>query len=308
MEPITFDEVRCILNALSNLGNLSKENKANVAKITSWANNIHEECEEYKRNSVTKPSYTAIVKSRPPPAKVNEKTLVIKARQNCDPKTVANQVFEGVNIIRKTTPNIKINKIIRSKSGAIIKAPMETNIDEMISMFKEQDKLAKIATVYKPKFLDPLIILKNINKEQDVTKIPKDLCNINEQFAGLDSQIKVLFASKSNGPAHDVYLRVSPKVFQAFVNSKHIFLDYESIRWLKNVHVRQCQNCMCFNPDHQSKNCPNQQMCKLCGKTGPHKCDQIQKCGNCMNHQFHSKHSGHKPNSTECPLYEAQHK
>ena len=155
--------------------------------------------------------------------------------------------------------------------------------------------------------LDPSIVLKNVNKQQDLTKIAQNLCNINQQLAGCADQIKVLFATKSNGPTHNIYMRISPKVYKIFAESIQLFLNYEAIKWTRTIHVKQCQHCLMFNPNHRTKDCDKPKVCKTCGKCGPHDCDRIQKCGNCMNHPHHSKNCHHKPDNTECPIYAAQH-
>jgi len=307
-----------ILSNLANLGNTSAKNKSDLHKIIQWINVLNEQNMKLKSDlnkinkttSLKQVSYAQALNTPQTKQKeAPEQTLIIKAKPNANKDTVANIVFTSIDNIRKTKKNIKINKIIRSKTGAIIKTPTTTNIDELIEQFKAQDQLSAIAQVYKPKYLDPLIVLKSISKQQDITTISKDLCDINPQLDGLAKEIKVLFATKNTGPTHNIFIRASPKVYEIFSNNNNnLYLNYEAIRWSKTIHVKQCQNCMCFNPDHKTHECNKERMCKTCGIYGNHECTNIQKCGNCSKHPHHKDHCNHKPNNINCPLYAAQHK
>ena len=299
-----FIEATKALQEVAGLKNLSKTNIENLHKVINFINQQKKEIDELKKG---KRSYAQALKNKPEAAP--EHTIIIKAKQNKDVAAVANEVYESIKSIHKTTKNVMINKVIKSKTGAIIKTPQTTNIDELINFFKKQDKLKNSAQVYKPKYLDPLIILKNVQKIQDLVTIPTDLCQINPQLEGMERDIKVLFATKTTTQTHNVYLRVSPQVYQQFVKTNNnLFLNFESIKWSKTVHVRQCQNCLKFNPDHRTKDCTNDPKCKTCGKSGNHSCDNVQRCINCKDHPKFSDNCGHKPNDLQCPIYAREHK
>lgn len=198
-----------------------------------------------------------------------EHTIIFRSRDKIDPKDIPSKVFNAIDIMRKdkngSKKNIKINKVIRSKTGAILKIPNEENVDALIAYFKGLDSLNKCAEIYPPKMHDPVIVLKNINKIHYIKDIPKNLCDINQQLEGLDKEFTVLFAGKSHTDTHNVFMRVSPKVFQIFTKSNRLYLNYEAIKWQRNIYVKQCQNCFEFHPKHQSKTCTNEKICKTCG-------------------------------------------
>lgn len=232
-----------------------------------------------------------------------EKTTIITAKDGNSVESVQTEVFEKLRNNRlSNNKKFKINKIIKSKKGIIIKSPPTENIDELIEFFQKENFSEK-ANIFKPKLLDPVITLKKVSKLTDHTNISTILTKMNQELIGKEDQIKLLFAIKNNDSHHDLVLRISPDVYSILKKMKNIYTDYESIRFKDRFYVKQCQNCFAFNADHTTKNCPHPKMC-TCSTIGHHQCSNELKCPNCANHaRFKNKDLNHKPNSSICPLY-----
>lgn len=139
----------------------------------------------------------------------------------------------------------------------------------------------------------------------DHDNISQILCEMNPELEGCQDDIKLLFNNKTTTvPHHDLVLRVSPKVYNIIKKLNHVHTDLEVVQIRDRVLVRQCQKCFVFNPQHKLTECPNLLVCKTCGNTGPHQCDLIQRCHNCIKHpKYRTKDTNHLPNNKQCPIY-----
>ncbi|KAI2802372.1 hypothetical protein BLOT_009818 [Blomia tropicalis] len=240
--------------------------------------------------------------------KEEEKTLIIKAKSNNNTTSVQNSVLDTIKKLRTIHKNVKINNIVKTHTGVVIKTPKNEDIDSLIAEFAKGDYLSSNANIYKAKQLDPVIVLKKVNKITNPNDIPDIISNMNDTLNNMKEQIKTLFTIKSNTDSHDIVLRVSPNVYSLIKNLKHIYTDYQQVEWRNKILVRQCQKCYALNPNHNVNNCPNQTACNKCDKSGSHDCDNQQKCFNCTKHPYFKTTSvNHKPNNTDCPLYKRQH-
>lgn len=243
--------------------------------------------------------------------KLEESTIVIKAKSSTQVKESQNCVYDEVMDIRKKKKNVKINKIIRTRTGAIVKLPKSEDIDSLIKEFIKSDKLKNVSEVYKGKALSPTVVLKGVNKQTDYTKLPAILCQMNPSLAGKEAKIKVIrvlgYSGNSDSKeSNDVALRIESDVYQDFKKMKTVFTDIECVRWRDKIFVRQCQNCLRFNPNHIRKDCNKERHC-FCGQIGAHNCDHSLKCINCATHPKHKDGDHkHRPNTTDCPLYKQQ--
>lgn len=279
-----------------------KELKAKIESSSSSTQNQHPIIASYA---------DAIINKQPNINKgMKENTIVFKAKPQMDANDVQNTIIEAVQDLRNKQVKSKVNKIIRTKTGVIIKTPATENIDELIEKFQAMDKLSNISSIYKAKPLDPTIILNKVSKLTDLVKLPLTLCSLNSELSGMEEQIKVVSRfdriRNENQNFNDVIIRISPQVYQIFKKLKFIFIDYECITWRDKVLVKQCQNCFAFNPDHKSHECKKDKHC-FCGNIGKHNCSKNISCINCKNHSKYSHlPSNHKPNSPICPLYKTQ--
>lgn len=243
--------------------------------------------------------------------KIEENTIIIKSNSKPDTNNLQNTVFDEIKKMRTTKNNSKVNKIIRTKTGVIVKVPVEEDIDKLIEDFKKLDNINSKAQVFKAKPLDPTVILNRVSKMTDYASLPNTIALLNPELNNKQDEIRVISHSDRNrnnqNVSHtDVILRVSPDVYQIIKKSKHIFIDYECVTWRDKIMVKQCQNCFTFNPDHKKQECKHARHC-YCGKVGEHQCDKSTKCVNCSKHpNFANLPNNHKPNSSNCPLYKAQ--
>ena len=232
---------------------------------------------------------------------IDEKTIIITAKTDQSPANVLLQVNNTIKDIRNNDQPFKINKIIKSKSGVIMKFPSDENIDQLIEEFQKYDQLNEIATIYKPSPLDPTIVLKSISKITNITEIPTLLCKMNPQLVGCEKKIKVLFAMKSTSDVQDIVLRVCPKVYEIIMKTGQIYTDIQVANVRNKVLIRQCQSCFQF--DHSTRNCTNHKSCIICGAKGEHTCTKITRCSNCSSHPKYKENIDHLPNNRSCPIY-----
>lgn len=273
-------------NSFNNIPTMtsSKNAASSYAQVASGQEPLHQYIERKQQQNIT------------------ESTIIISAKDNHSPTDVVMNVNNGIKGFRDRNLKFKINKVIKSKRGTIIKLPKEENIDQLIEEFKKIDQINNSANIYVPTPRDPTIVLKSINKLTCLTDLPIILCSMNSQLSGFENKIKVLFAMKSNSSTHDVVLRVSPIVYETVKPLKRLYTDFQVTEIRDKVLVRQCQNCYLF--DHNSKNCSKPKVCNTCGKIGDHDCSLTVRCANCVNHpKFKFLSLNHKPNNKECPIY-----
>ncbi|UYV63886.1 hypothetical protein LAZ67_2005887 [Cordylochernes scorpioides] len=139
-------------------------------------------------------------------------TQVLSAEENSAPATVNNarmenvagpvsappaglkaqgEVNNGIEKMRNEISKVKINKIIKSKSGVILKVDSGENLNILIEEFKKIDEVNQKALIYAPKPLDPTIVLKSITKSTDIKELPSILCNMNPELEGREKKIKL---------------------------------------------------------------------------------------------------------------------
>ena len=270
-------------------------------------------CNTQTMNAIPQPvSYAAAVKLPVKTViekKIEEDTMIIKAASPAQVLEVQNLVFDGVKKMRSgKEKQIKINTIIRTKTGAVVKVPKEENLDDLISHFKAIDKLKANSTIYRRKDLQPTGVLKGVSKLTDYTELPSILCKMNRSLQGLQGDIKVIrvLGQNENQDTKDVAIRVGAEVYQRLKGLDRIFTDYNSVSFRDKIFVKQCQNCFHFNPNHSKQDCNKAKHC-FCGQTGDHACSKTLKCINCTSHpKYRGASNNHKPNSTDCPLYKQQ--
>lgn len=243
-------------------------------------------------------------------SKPNEFTLFVNANEGVSSNDINGKVNQAIKDLRKVKPCLKINKIIRSAKGNIIKMPNSNDLDVLIDHFRKIDQFNSMATVFIPKPRDPTIVLKKVNKFTQSKDIPSILSNVNEQLSGLESEIKVAFEFRSSTFHRDIVLRVSPNVFNRISHQDILFTDFEAVKFYHRVFVRQCKFCFQFN-SHKSTECPRKDkpICSDCGSEGTHQCSKIHNCLNCINYFKNNVKSNlvcHKPNTIDCPLYQKQ--
>ncbi len=241
--------------------------------------------------------------------KIEEDTMIIKAASPAQVQEVQNLVLDGVKKMRNgKEKQIKINTIIRTKTGAVVKVPKEENLDDLISHFKAIDKLKENSTIYRRKDLQPTGVLRGVSKLTDYTDLPSILCKMNTSLKGLQGDIRVIrvMGQNENQDTKDVAIRVGAEVYQRLKRLDRIFTDYNSVSFRDKIFVKQCQNCFHFNPNHSKQNCNKARHC-FCGHIGEHVCAKTLKCINCTSHpKYRGASSNHKPNSSDCPLYKQQ--
>lgn len=117
-----------------------------------------------------------------------EKTIVISANPDQSPANILLHVNNAIKNARSNDRSFKINKIIKSKNGAVVKLPPEENIDLLIEDLKDYDQLNNVAAIYKPTPLDPTIVLKSIAKITNINELPEILCKMNPQLQGCEKR------------------------------------------------------------------------------------------------------------------------
>jgi len=319
------DLIKIILELQQNIGMIQSE----MVSIDEYGK-LEERCEELQQKSVCleaelmhvkslkydeimsqkTPSYSDILKKAPipvPTKQINEQTIIIKAISPINSTEVQCEAYDHIKTMQNSSNKFKINKIIKTKTGMLIKTPMNENIDQLIEEFKANDKINHTSYIYKSKMLDPTIVLKKVNKLTDPTSINKIICSMNNQLENCEDDIKVLFPIKSQSSCQDIVLRVSPKVYQIINKTKQVYTDIELINVKDKVLVKQCQKCFQFNAQHKQNDC-HHNFCAECATDGPHKCSHNLKCINCSKHtnQQLKQHCDHKANSPQCPLYQTQ--
>lgn len=262
-------------------------------------------------NYIVPPTYAQIAKPQPikqrsPLIQENpEDTIMITAINNTNPNLISIKTHEAIDKIRITNKKLKINKIIKTSKGAIIKVPTSENTDQIISNLNESD-IKNIAKIQKSKKLDPIIVLKSISKSIDLQHLPSIICNpeLNPSLENCENKMLILFAIKSNRDTHDVVARVNPHIYDTIMKNGYLYTNYEKILIKNKILIRQCQRC--FKYDHHTKHCKNDKICKCCGTTQEtnHECTTTQKCINCLQDPKH-KNSNlcHVPNNNSCPIY-----
>src|SRR6218665_312045 len=126
-----FIEAIEVLNEVQNHnGNLSHSQRNKMKDISLLLTQLHQENVQLKKEAEIKNSSYAAVASRNPetqsPPKA-EKTIIFKT-QTGDNNNVLNVVYKSIETIRKNHA-VKISKVIKTKTGAIVKTPVEENID-----------------------------------------------------------------------------------------------------------------------------------------------------------------------------------
>ena len=238
-----------------------------------------------------------------------EETILITAKQNCSPVTVALQSAEAIKAIRSKKKTLKINKLIKTNKGAILKIPRDEDIDNLINEFNQIDNLTEHATIYKPKKLDPIVVLKSVSKQTNTDNLPKLICdaNLNPLLAGCEKKLKVMFVIKSQREYQDVVLRVNPHVYEILMSLGYVYTDFEKIIVKNKILVKQCQKCFKFG--HTTNQCENPSLCVKCGRTADtnHNCPDTHRCINCASHAKYKNHDlNHPPNKPLCPVYNDQ--
>lgn len=262
------------------------------------------------------PSFAQIIKHQTTKQQIlrsqnnnSEETILVSAKPNCSPVSVALQTAEAIKSIRSKRKSLKINKLIKTNKGAVIKIPREEDIDNLINEFQHIDSLTVQASIYKPKKLDPVVVLKAVSKQTPIAEIPKLICdpNLNPHLAGCENKMLVLFAIKSIRDYNDVVLRVNPFVYETLMSSGFIYSDLEKIFVKDKTMVRQCQKCYKF--DHKTIQCSSPKLCPKCGGVSDvnHTCPNLYRCLNCASHtKYKNDDLNHPPNKPSCPIYNDQ--
>lgn len=271
-----------ILSKIDNIPSNTQPSQSSYAQVTTGQEPLHQYIERKKEIS-------------------NEHTLIVSAKDNNSPVEVVLQVNNSIKHLRSENKSLKINKVIKSKKGVIIKTPNKEDIDLLMEEFELYDKLSSISSIYVPKPRDPTIVLKAVSKLTNISELPKILCDMNAPLEGMEKKFHVMFALKSNSDTQDVVVRVSPKVYEIIKSLHRVYTYDQAIEIRDKVMVRQCQNC--FSYDHNSKFCKSPKVCLICGITGTHDCGNINSCINCKNHPKFKNDIHHPPNSRLCPMY-----
>lgn len=298
---------RDFTNAINVAVEYKTNNDSLVEKIENLLNNVDKKMA--KTLPQAPPSFANIVKSQPAEKlirnKVSEETILFTSKPETNSANIVPQVYRAIQTIRLTNEQLKINKIIPTRKGLILKVPADEDIDSLITQFKNYDSLNDAVTIYQPKKLDPTIVLKNVSKLTDINELPQLICNTNLNPLLEDCQNKmiVLFAIKSNTDTQNVVLRVNPTVYEKIMKTGYVYTDLQKIFVQNKIMVRQCQNCFKF--DHATKNCNVQKLCIKCGKptSRNHTCERSC-CINCStNNKYKNTNTDHLPNKRDCPIY-----
>nr|XP_027201526.1 uncharacterized protein LOC113795536 [Dermatophagoides pteronyssinus] len=234
-----FKTVEMIFEQITTFSTIIKEN-ANLISM----DNLNKKFEEVKTFPQSTPSFADIVKleqkviSNKSSGPV-EKTLIISAKENTNILDLQQQVHGHIRAMRSNKNKTKINKIIKSRNGIIIKTPSTNDLDILIAEFQKQDIINNNAKIYQAKAFDPTIVLKKVDKMTDHDNISQILCEMNPELEGCQDDIKLLFNIKTTTvPHHDLVLRVSPKVYNIIKKLNHVHTDLEVVQIRDRVLVR----------------------------------------------------------------------
>ena len=303
-----MEENRTLTKQLEDLKIINEENKIEIQKLKcARYDEIMEQLsrkQSYRNAVLASPVMNAPKEIPPPPP---EKEIIIKAVDGKDVKDLQKDAADAIKALNMSKQEYKINKIIKSKTGIIIKRSHNTNTNEMIGSLMKIDKLKENAKIYKPTKLDPTIVFKNVSKYTIPTELHNIICKKNAELANQSNNFKFLFTIKSNTDVQDVVYRVAPSSYQALMKMQRVYTDVQSVNFKDRVFIRQCQRCYQFNPDHKLNEC-KENKCNSCDQSGTHTCTFDLKCHNCAKHpsQELNEKCKHKPNSTDCPLYRNQ--
>ncbi|KAI2801955.1 hypothetical protein BLOT_009776 [Blomia tropicalis] len=199
-----------ILSKIDNIPSNTQPSQSSYAQVTTGQEPLHQYIERKKEIS-------------------NEHTLIVSAKDNNSPVEVVLQVNNSIKHLRSENKSLKINKVIKSKKGVIIKTPNKEDIDLLM-----ED-------------------LNSVSKLTNISELPKILCDMNAPLEGMEKKFHVMFALKSNSDTQDVVVRVSPKAYEIIKSLHRVYTYDQAIEIRDKVMVRQCQNC--FSYDHNSKFC-----------------------------------------------------
>ena len=323
-----------LLTPMSTSKKLNMAEKQNMCDIIEWLKNsdnflletlktqlvsLKEDIVSSVKKALPPPpsSYTAAASraipafDRPsPPPKIVTQTIIIKAKDASNSVTLDNVTKAIDNIRGKNTLNI--NNIHKSKTGFLVEVPKDSDAEDIIGKFSEDDNL-KHTVINKAKKLDPVIVINKVNVTYNKNNIVSELCSANPELAIHKDKIIPLFImqNKLNKQVHDIVLRVAPVVFGIF-STKMLYLGYTNIDWRRRTFVKQCQSCFEFNPskEHVAECKRKAKSCNNCGKTDHVRGDCIAEleCRNCKKHSYYQNQDlHHLPNCRDCPLYNLQY-
>src|SRR6218665_1726785 len=103
-------------------GSLSASQKSNLIVISELINRLHKENAQLKKDVATRSSYAAVASRNTEPQNppTVEKTIIFKTRNGENNNNLMNCVYNSISSIRENCA-VKINKVIKTKTGAIIK-------------------------------------------------------------------------------------------------------------------------------------------------------------------------------------------
>lgn len=277
-----------------------------------------------------KPSFASIVKSSPTPTTTKplnltpEDTIIVKPNNPGSVNVMENHIKE---IIKSSTTNFKVDKVINNKNVVIIKTKKSPATAELINQINSDNNVSSLGSAYTPKPRDPTIVLRGIPIDTDLLNIVSTITRKNEALNGLDKEIIYLFTIKHGArPRHDhnqqsqqsqhsqrpgasdLVFRVTPKVYQIIKEQLkfRLYLETEGFNVQDKVFVKQCQNCYLYG--HKTADCRNKQICRSCGKEKEegHTCTGPRCCSNCGKSERFKSDADHFPNNTQCPIYQSQ--
>ena len=161
------------------MGDLALLNASVSDQINDAFNNVT------KSNPPSAPSFAQIVKDtesldnfiQRKQKESEDKTIIVMAKPDISPADVLSEVNNRIKDLRNNNSKIKINKLIKSKTGAIIKLNPKEDIESLINEFKKYDSLNQRAQVFAPKALEPTIVIKSISKLTDYKNLLHSLLN-----------------------------------------------------------------------------------------------------------------------------------
>ncbi|CAF4927783.1 unnamed protein product [Pieris macdunnoughi] len=158
------------------------------------------------------------------------------------------------------------------------------------------------------KRIDPMIILKGINKLIPETELTKTIKDQNPTLT--DHTFSIKFTSKNrNSTLYNIVLNTTPSAWKAFADLGRVNIGMQRVHSDNFSPFRQCQNCLNFG--HTKSRCPN--TTPTCAKCSAHhptaECKaEVHNCTNCAEHnkQFNTNTGTlHRADSEKCPKVRA---
>lgn len=248
---------------------------------------------------------SATITSRPSdPAPVEipepepEESLIIQPSEG---QTVEALYADIVTMKPRSELGLELSQKVTAK-GIVIRSKKKHHLESLKTAMKDKGFGCKFKD---PKKKNPLVVFKNIPKDQNPVTFLNDICEATAELQDQKSQFKFIrVASFKNSNKYNLIASVSSQAYLQLKQTERVYLQWgQGFIWRNYIMVTQCQTCWSFDHgtrDHAAS--PETYEPGICFKCQGIK-DEKHECGGkgvyCPNCQQH----GHPPNTPQCLRY-----